>query len=332
MQPVVWTLLWLLLSATPTAAALAEGQETADVETGRRLFLVYCAECHGESGDGYGMRQDVSYARPRSFQSARFKLSTTQNRVPSDQDLFRTISRGMPGSGMPNWSHLPEAQIRSLVRFVRKLGCDALRKHLDAEVAAGRRTAAEADAIFESRTVPGPPVEIPPEPPTDSGSLARGRELYRNACAACHGENGSPPFGAVHVDFDGNRLPATSLRTGAFKGGGEGEQLYVRILKGMDGTAMPAYEGAYSPNDIWHLVHWVQELATGRHDAPPAAVAPLLAEATTASAPLPIADVGTAAAEQPPETVRNGWLTLLAGIAAAALALLLLALAIGSAR
>jgi len=322
------TLCWLLLSGS-AVGALAASAETPDVETGRRLFLVYCAECHGERGDGYGMRQDISYARPRSFQSARFKLSTTENRVPSDQDLFRTIARGMPGSGMPNWSHLPEAQIRSLALYVRKLGADALRADLDAEVAAGRRSAAEADAIFRSRTVPGPPIQVPPEPPADEASLARGRELYREACAACHGENGSPAFGAVHVDFDGNRLPATSLRSAMFKGGDEGEQLYVRILEGMDGTAMPGYRDAYSTTDIWHLVHWVQELAT-RGDDPPSASPATMEPSTLAATPPPFPDPEIA--QEPAEGGRSGWLTIVAAVTAAGLALLLLALAVGSAR
>ncbi|HVS64090.1 MAG TPA: c-type cytochrome [Thermoanaerobaculia bacterium] len=326
------TLFWLLVASAEAGAALPEGQETFDLESGRRLFLVYCAECHGEKGDGYGMRQDISYARPRSFQSARFKLSTTENGVPTDEDLFRTISRGMAGSGMPGWNQLSEVEIRSLVLFVRKLGTDALREHLDAEIAAGRLTPAVAEEVFVSRTVPGPPVEVPPEPQADAASLAQGRELYREACAACHGDDGSPPFGAVHVDFDGNRLPATSLRTGMFKGGGEGEQLYVRIREGMGGTAMPGYEDTYSPSDIWHVVHWVQELSRRGGDASPAAVVPTPAETTAAIVTAAATDARAAISEPPAESRRTRWLTLVAGIAAAGLALLLLALAIGSAR
>jgi mono/diheme cytochrome c family protein len=241
---------------------------------------------------------------------------------------------------MPNWAHLPAAQIQSLVLYVRKLGVDAVRRELDADIAAGQRSRTEADAILAARTVPGPPVAVPPEPPADAASLVRGRVLYVEACAACHGEHGSPPFGAVHVDFDGNRLPATSLRAGMFKGGSEGEQLYVRILKGMDGTAMPAYEDVYSPTDVWHLVHHVLELATRSNEASLAAPDPVPTAASSTGTP-----TAAPARDSAPRTSPRGgdetdqevrlldrWLTVVAVLAGVALLALLLALAIGSAR
>jgi hypothetical protein len=39
---------------------------------------------------------------------ARYRLVSTWEGVPTDEDLYRTISRGMPGSAMPSWAHLPE--------------------------------------------------------------------------------------------------------------------------------------------------------------------------------------------------------------------------------
>ncbi len=49
----------------------------------------------------------------------------------------------------------------------------------------------------------------------------------------------------------------------------EGEQVYIRLLKGISGTAMPAYEGAYQPEQLWDLVHYVQLLAQPGGDPSP---------------------------------------------------------------
>lgn len=87
----------------------------AVTDRGTVLFGKYCALCHGENGDGAGKFAYLMNPRPRNFRQGDFKLVTTVNQVPSDDDLLRTISRGMPGSAMPPWGHLPEADLRALV-------------------------------------------------------------------------------------------------------------------------------------------------------------------------------------------------------------------------
>ncbi|HVS14751.1 MAG TPA: c-type cytochrome [Thermoanaerobaculia bacterium] len=309
-------------------------------ELGRQVFQRYCAECHGATGDGYGLRQDISYARPRSFQSARFKLATTDNGVPSDQDLIRTISRGMPGSGMPNWSHLSAAELAAVAEHVRAIGVEAMRAGLERGVTEGRLGRDEADRILAARTTPGRAVEVPAEPAVSEADLRRGRELYLEACAACHGERGATPFGILTTDFDGNRLPPTSLRHGVFKGGAESEQIYVRILEGMDGTAMPGYEGVYGPEDLWRLVHYVQSLSApggSPVDPPEADAEPATATTAagsgseaTSTAPWAASEMAAMPGDDAPRGGR--WLVLLVALAAIGLAGLLLALGLGSAR
>lgn len=235
--------------------------EDEGLRLGRTLFLRYCAECHGENGDGWGLRHDITYARPRSFMVGRFKLATTVNRIPSDQDLQRVIRLGMPGAGMPSWSQLPDDEIATLAAYVRFLGVAPLRRELNAQVAAGLLSAEEAAVRLAERTVPGASVEIPPETGLTTAGLRRGGEIYIEACAPCHGERGDAPPGSLKTDLEGNWLLPTSLATGTFKGGSEGSQIYARIVMGMDGTAMPAFEDAYPPKELWDLVHFVQSLS-----------------------------------------------------------------------
>ncbi|MBI4477676.1 MAG: c-type cytochrome, partial [Acidobacteria bacterium] len=67
-----------------------------------------CAACHGPNGDGEGAAACLLYRRPRGFTTGQFRIVSTWDGVPTDEDLYRTISRGMPGSAMPSWAHLPE--------------------------------------------------------------------------------------------------------------------------------------------------------------------------------------------------------------------------------
>jgi DMSO reductase family type II enzyme heme b subunit len=199
--------------------------------------------------------------RPRNFLAGKFKLATTENQIPSDADLLNTLRRGMPGSAMPPWGHLPEADLNSLVAFIRSLHREGARASVEAGVEAGNFAQEEAPAIVDQRTVPGEPLYIPSEPGFDSTRWFRGRTIYLQACASCHGVTGEPVAEAVKTDDEGFPTPPRSFVSGIYKGGMEGHQVYARVIKGMRGTPMPGFEGTYSDDEMWDLIHYVQSLA-----------------------------------------------------------------------
>ncbi len=277
------------------AAAAASGQNTnaegdssaaaeADDDLGRQAFLRYCRECHGEDGDGLGKFSYTTGERPRSFQSGRFKLATTENAIPSDRDLEETIRRGMPGTGMSAWGQVPEAEIAAMARYTRSFSLGAIREELDRQVAAGELSAGEADAEFARRTTPGPPIAIAPEPPFDAEREARGERIYLEACASCHGPNGRRLRNDPMPDFEGNHTLPTNIVGGIFKGGNGSAAIYSRLYLGMDGTAMPGYRDAYSPDELWDLVHTVQRIIAEGGLGQPEDEAALAAAATAAQA------------------------------------------------
>ena len=234
------------MAPSPQDSTLADAP-VLDDDLGRQVFLRYCRECHGEEGDGLGKFSYTTGERPRSFQSGRFKLATTENLIPSDRDLEDTIRRGMPGTGMSAWAQLPDAEIEAVARYTRSFSLDALRAELEAQVAAGELGAAEADGEFARRTTPGPPIAIPPEPPFDEARRARGERLYLEACASCHGPNGRRLRNDPMPDFEGNHTLPTNIVGGVFKGGAGSAAIYSRLHLGMDGTAMPGYRGRLQP-------------------------------------------------------------------------------------
>lgn len=242
------------------APPVKSGNASDLLERGRELFAKQCVICHGELGDGAGKFAYLMNPRPRDFTKGKFKLSTTENLIPSDEDLFRTISNGMPGSAMPPWGHLPKADIDALVAFVRQIHRDATRTTLDQWVVDGTIQQQELASLLVERTTPGPAIAVPPEPPFDDIRWFRGRRHYLENCASCHGADGEPVAEAVKVDAEGFPVPPRSFVQGIFKGGSQGHQLYARIMKGMNGTPMPASEGAYTEDETWDIIHYVQSL------------------------------------------------------------------------
>src|SRR5437870_10211956 len=99
----------LVLMAAPAAA-----DPRGDVVVGvRRATAVYnraCAWCHGKDGRGDGpaafsINKYLS-PRPRDLTQGRFELrSTPSGELPTDEDLLRTLERGIPGY-MPSFRGL----------------------------------------------------------------------------------------------------------------------------------------------------------------------------------------------------------------------------------
>lgn len=249
--------------AAPVAQSANPEPSAADplLARGQSLFARQCSICHGEAGDGAGKFAYLMNPRPRDFRQGRFKLATTQNLIPTEADLIRTISRGMPGSAMPPWGHLPTTDLVALARFVRQVHVGAVREAMAAQAKAQNWSADELEAQVRERTEPGAPILVPPEPPFDDMRWFRGRRVYLEACAACHGVDGQPVAENVKFDSEGYPVPPRSFVNGIFKGGSESHQLYVRVLKGLPGTPMPGYESAYSQDELWDVVHYVQSLA-----------------------------------------------------------------------
>lgn len=223
---------------------LARGKETFDKE---------CAACHGAAGDGEGDAAHLLYPRPRDFTSGLFRIISTWDGVPTDDDLFHTISRGMPGSAMPSWAHLPEETRWGLVHYVKSFAKRPLR------VNANR----EPDNFGSGGAGL---VAVPPEPAYDEAARARAAELFTRGCAPCHGATARGDGAQEQVDSKGYPTRPRDLTLGVFKGSPEPDQVYRHIVAGMPGSPMPQ-SGYLQGNDGWHLVHFVRALSTAAQRA-----------------------------------------------------------------
>ena len=90
--------------------------------------------------------------KPRIFKDGIFKLrSTPSGSIPTDGDLYRTITMGVRGTAMPNWHELTEEDRWFVIQYIKTFS-----------------------DRFKDET-PGDVIVIPPEPPNTPDSVARGK-------------------------------------------------------------------------------------------------------------------------------------------------------------
>lgn len=242
---------------TGAAAAKPEaaGNLTNPPQAGQVVYEQHCAACHGVNGDGNGPAAVWLYPKPRNFSAGLFKIqSTPAGSLPTDDDLFNSVTRGLPGSSMPSFTYLTEQQRRDVVQYV---------KYLTAEIdAGGKRVNRFADAAAKDRLAAS--IEVPPEPPITVQELTLGKQMFtKMGCVLCHGETGAGDGPQVPTlkDASGLAIRPRDFNTGAFRGGHTGRDLYLRINNGLAGTPMVPYgESVMKPEERWALVHYIQSL------------------------------------------------------------------------
>jgi len=273
-----------------SAAGLAEGTSlptpVSDEPDGYRLFQFHCANCHGEKGDGNGLASLT--VRARYFGYDKFKFVSTTNPaksaggMPTDNDLHGTLIRGIPGTPMPSFAHLPEPQLRAIAgqvrKFVRievivqrmkdivKAKAEATEEGFEEKSDWSPVALARMRKQAEEEYVEGLGIERPaPFPESTPESVARGKLVFEKAaCVSCHGADGKgdgpqskdPKF----VNENGTKAVPRDLTAGLFKGGGAHEQIYARVFLGIPGTPMPMGGQTVSKPDIVDLVHFVKSL------------------------------------------------------------------------
>jgi mono/diheme cytochrome c family protein len=217
------------------------GNITGHAKAAKTDYRRYCVGCHGELGDGNGENFPWIDPKPRDFQLGIFKCrSTPTGTLPTDQDLFDTIARGLDRSNMPQWSTFTKQQRADLVAWV---------KH------------------FSPRFVnekPGAPIQIPAEPEVTADRIKAGREVFaRVQCWKCHGVEGraNGPSASTLQDDLGRPIQAYNFTDGSrLKCGSTDADIYRIFMTGLDGTPMPSFADNIKPDEAWDLVFYLRSL------------------------------------------------------------------------
>jgi cbb3-type cytochrome oxidase cytochrome c subunit/cytochrome c553 len=112
---------------------------------GKAIYERHCIGCHGPRGDGRGVAAEYldgfipeklgdnaafraslgapkrdRQPAPRDLRTGRFKFrSTPDGSPPTDDDLLRTVGRGLRGTAMPGFHELPDRDRRLVVDYIK---------------------------------------------------------------------------------------------------------------------------------------------------------------------------------------------------------------------
>lgn len=221
-------------------------------ELGEALYGWNCLPCHGPEGGGDGPNAERLGMRPRDFTRGLFRFKTSvPGEMPFDDDLFRTISLGIPSAGMPAFTKFTSDERWAIVAYVKTLSSRLLpdgsrRNHFDAWPAKTR-------------------ADLKRRPDAPEISEARGAKLYleRAGCAQCHGKEGrgdGPSAAGLRDSFDRPiAVPDFARGEVLFKAGSRREDIYRVLTLGLPGTPMPSF-AALSDRDRWDLAAYVVSL------------------------------------------------------------------------
>ncbi len=228
-------------TAATTLVSCASMHSTGIQTRGEALFERHCVDCHGVLGDAETAVRPLLFPRPRAFRDGVFKLASSLNGVPSDADLVATLRRGLPGSTMPSYSWMADADLVALARHVRSLAIDGMSERLRTRAASLGIVADEAKARVEAerRMQPGPSVTVPPSLPETEGNHERGHRLYQRHCAACHGEDGKGRTPDIAWAGVADQQWPRDFTAGFMRGEATREAIAHRIRAGIPGANMP---------------------------------------------------------------------------------------------
>lgn len=247
-----------------TPDKLARGKAVAEDERlarGQASYTTYCSGCHGPNGDGEGPAARFLDPKPRDFRKGKVKFAgVPAGEMPTDADLYRTITKGLHGTSMPSWYLLPKAEVDDIVEYIK--------------------------TFTPNRKPPGSVVAIPADPWVKSPEkgIAEGEKLYHGlaACMSCHPSYVPKP--KIVEDMKAYDVPFSSFREKPYesetkdsewgapirppdflsdriKSGTDKADLVRVIASGVGGTAMPSWGATLTPKQLWGLAYYVESLA-----------------------------------------------------------------------
>jgi DMSO reductase family type II enzyme heme b subunit len=222
------------------------------LEKGQAIYFKRCSFCHGLLGDGEGPAAKYLDPRPRDFTLGTFKFRTTQSgELPTNEDLFRTVSRGLPSTGMQAFDNdlikngLSEDDRWRVIAYIKTF-------------------AQEFDDPDFDPVKTGKVITLPANrAPFNAETIAKGKVVFEKAkCWSCHGKlgrgDGNKEFRKDDWGFPIRIRNVT--HPWKIKAGTEVEDIYMRFTSGISGTPMPSFVKTLNEEDRWNLANYIKSL------------------------------------------------------------------------
>ncbi len=242
--------------------------DAASMENGKEVYEQKCLWCHGEKGDGKGITYDRVNPKPRDFTKGTYKFRTTQSgEIPTDYDIFRSITKGLSGTTMYSWEKaLPEKDRWDLVAYVKTFSDRFKNEQYTKDKVLTYHAPGEKGEPY-----PGDPGKA------DANLLKEGDQVYHDKngakCFQCHGDHGRGNGVSADslVDDWNNRIwPADLTKSYDLRGSDSAQDIYRDLSTGVSGSPMPSYRGALDADDKkdlekrWAVSYYVKSLQAPR--------------------------------------------------------------------
>jgi mono/diheme cytochrome c family protein len=277
------------------AAAEALQLDDATLAAGGILYRRHCLHCHGLTGDGRGPTGPWLSPHPRDYRKGKFKYTSTRTgtgwAMPSRDDLFRTLTQGVPGTSMPSFGVLPEEQLEQLVSYVIHLSLrgqaeeitmvDLIKKKPGEKFKDSEGDEISIDQYLQARFrfllltdndgwsaanrnnhVITPSAPFPEEKEAREQAITNGYKTFisdAGGCLKCHTDYGRQAL--FLFDEWGTLVRPRDLTAGGFRGGRRPIDLFWRIKGGIGPSTMPKIEGTINDKQVWELVAFAQAVA-----------------------------------------------------------------------
>lgn len=170
-------------------AAAAQRQRRESIDRGVALFAGLCSTCHGTRGEG---KVGPALAGGAYLQRRGLKAGDTSALLLAENEMRKTISRGVPKTAMPAWASeeggsLNQEQVLEIASLLLYGSEEDWQKSVSL-------MPAKADPA------PGPP---PAPSPGTSDLASQGQQLLESkGCVACHGPKGEGGVGPALAGFN----------------------------------------------------------------------------------------------------------------------------------
>ncbi len=233
------------------------------IEAGKRVYFTKCVWCHGVDGAGDGPAADRLWPRPRNFNQGTFKIRHTasgelplfdaKKPVKGQNDLFETVTHGLPGSAMPSWEGiLTDEQRLQVLSFVAT------------QLVKDRKF---DDKVTETQTVLNMDELSKTQIKATAESIEKGKQLFVDKkCFECHGAEGRGDGNAFNLKDDWGFAiqPANQRKCWNFRGSRQDpydvKNIFRTFSTGVNGTPMPSFADNTTVEERWHLANFVQSL------------------------------------------------------------------------
>jgi|SRR5579863_607067 len=223
-----------------------------DIEAGKAIFFRKCVWCHGPDGAGDGPSAKRLSTKPRNFNQGTFKIRhTASGQLPTDEDLFLTVTNGLPGSVMPSWGEvLSEQERRQVVAFVK--------------------TNMVKDRKFDDPDEDFTVISYGSQVASSDESIKRGKDVFMNKgkCRECHGDEGRGNGNLTMKDDWGFPIfPADLQKPWNLRGNRRDpynpRNIFREVSTGLNGTPMPSFADVLNEQERWDVANFVMSL--GKH-------------------------------------------------------------------